>query len=126
MHFGCSGIRTSCAMSFWMFSQPHREKIIFFGFFEVRHANRGRTKYGINIMLSFMLYAMLTCLDPCVYAYVYMFICLDPYLHMFLCLDSFFACLDLHPYMLTCLDLHVFMPNAVFSCFDLSFLCIVV
>ena len=97
-----------------------------FGFFRVRHANRGWTKYSINIMLAFMLYAMLTCLDPCIYAYVYMFICLYPCLHMFLCLDSFFTCLDLHPYMLTCLDLHVFMPFAVFSCFDLSFPCIVV
>ena len=40
-------------------------------------------------MLAFMLYAMLTCLDPCVYAYVYMSICLDPCLHMFMSLDSF-------------------------------------
>ena len=35
------------------------------------------------------LYAMLTCLDPCVYAYVYMSICLGPCLHMFMSLDSF-------------------------------------
>ena len=31
-HFGCSGARTGYAMSFWPFSQLHREKIIFLDF----------------------------------------------------------------------------------------------
>ena len=32
MHFECSGVQTGCAMSFWMSSWPHREKILFLDF----------------------------------------------------------------------------------------------
>ena len=47
-HFERSGAQTSYVMPLYMFSWPHGEKIIFFGFFGVRHANREWTKYGIN------------------------------------------------------------------------------
>ena len=38
---------------------PWRENDIF-GFFEIQHTNRGRTKYGINIKQRFLLAARLS------------------------------------------------------------------
>ena len=79
-------------------------------------------------MLAFMLYAMLTCLDPCVYAYIYISICLDP---VFTCLRVWILfhmlrSTSLHAYMFrsTCFHAicHVFMLRSIFSlycCLDL-------